>query len=246
MPGDVPEDLQQRLREAGGDELRELVREWAEELDVRGAQAALRNPHAAEEVVRRIADQRRLLSFYDLRRDLALHPAAPQPLALALLGGLYWRDLVAAGVDVRLRPVVRRAADQRLLDRLPGLAVGEKVAIARRASPRVLQALRHDPTLQVVAAVLENPRLVEADLIGLVAAETARPQVLELVLGHRKWGSRYPVRVAAVRNPRTPLPAALAALPRLKKSDLRAVTHDLRLPAPLRHRAEKLAGEGGG
>jgi hypothetical protein len=246
VAGVLPDEVVQRLRDAGGDELRELVRGLAGELDVPAAQMALRNPHAGEEVVRLVSEQRRLLPFYDLRRDLALHRAAPQPLALALLGTLYWRDLVAAGLDVRLRPVVRRAADQRLIDRLPALSVGEKASIARSASQRVLQVLRADPTPRVIAALLDNPRLVESDLIPLAAGETTRPQVLSVLIAHRKWGSRYPVRAAVVRNRHTPLALALQHLPMLKKADLRAVAADTHLPLSLRRRAELLSGQAAG
>jgi hypothetical protein len=243
MPGGFSDEVLQRLREAGAEELRQLVMGLAGELDVPAAQIVLRNPHAGEEIVRLVAEQRRLLAFYDLRRDLALHPRAPQPIALALLAGLYWRDLVEAGLDVRLRPVVRRAADQRLVERLPALAVGERVAIARRASRAVLQGLRHDPTGGVVAALLDNPRLTEGDLLPLLAAETTRPQVIAVVLSHRTWGTRYPVRVAAVRNPRAPVDLALRHLPLLKKVDLRAIVTDSRLSAALRRRAQLLLGD---
>jgi hypothetical protein len=242
----LSEEVQQRLREAGAEELGQLLRGLAAELAAPDAQQVLRNPHAGEEAIGLLLEQRRLLSSYDLRRDLALHPATPPALALALVATLFWRDLVSAGLDVRLRPVVRRAADQRLLDRLPGLAVGEKVAIARRASPRVLQTLRHDPAPRVVEAMLDNPRLMEGDLLPLVAGESARPQVLAVVLANRKWGNRYPVRVAAVRNRHTPLAVALQHLPLLKKPDLRAVESDGRLPAALRRRAALLLGDLGG
>jgi len=239
---DWPEDVLQRLREAGGEDLRALVRELAEALDVAAAQAVLRNPHAGEEVLRLLAEQRRLLAFYDMRRDLALHPATPQPIALQLLTGLYWRDLVAAGLDVRIRPVVRRFAEKRLVERLPTLAVGEKVTIARSASPHVLQVLRHDPTPRVIASLLDNPRLVEADLLPLASAEAAHPPVLAVILAHRKWGNRYPVKLAVVRNPRAPLQQALHHLTLLKKPDQRAIAADPRLALPLRRKAELLVG----
>lgn len=243
MPSPLPAETLQRLREAGGEELRELVRLHAADLDAPAARAVLRNPHAGEEVVRLVAEQRRLLASYDLRRDLAAHPATPQAVALALLSTLYWRDLVSLGLDVRLRPVVRRAADGRLAERLPSLAVGEKVGIARRGSTRLIHALRGDPTPRVIAALLENPRLVEADLLPVVAGEGSRPQVIETILAHRKWGSRYPIRAAAARNPRTPLALALHLLPMLKKPDLRAVAADATVLLPLRRRAELLLGE---
>ena len=244
MAGALPAETLQRLRDAGGEELRELVRALAEELDAAAAAMVLRNAHAGEEAVRLVAEQRRLLSFYDVRRDLALHPATPQAIALALLSTLFWRDLVAVGLDVRLRPVVRRAAEQRLIERLPSLAVGERANIARRASTRVLHALRNDPTPRVIAALLDNPRLVEADLIPVAAGETSRPQILEVILHHRKWGSRPPIRAAAARNPRTPLALALNLLPLLRKQDLRAIAADPQLLLPLRRKAELLSGQG--
>jgi hypothetical protein len=242
VPGELAEDVLQRLREAGAEELRSLVRSLVADLDVAAAQVVLLNPHAGEEVVRMVADQRRLLSFYEMRRDLALHRSTPQPIALALLAGLYWRDLVAVGLDVRIRPVVRRAAEQRLVERLPGMAVGEKVTIARSAPPHVVQALRHDPTPRVIAALLDNPRLMEGDLLPLASGEKANPPVLSVLLGHRKWGHCYPIRLAVVRNPRAPLALALQHLPMLKKADQRAVACDPRLPLALRRRAELLAG----
>jgi len=242
VPGELAEDVLLRLREAGAEELRFLVRTLAAELDVAAAQVVLLNPHAGEEAIRVIADQRRLLAFYEMRRDLALHRATPQPIALALLAGLYWRDLVAAGLDVRIRPVVRRAAEQRLIERLPALAIGEKVTIARSASPHVVQVMRLDPTPRVIAALLDNPRLVEGDLLPLASGERAHPPVLAVLLGHRKWGNCYTVRLAVVRNPRAPLALALQHLPMLKKADQRAVASDSRLPLALRRRAELLAG----
>jgi hypothetical protein len=246
MASALPEELVQRLREGGRDDLRallhDLLRERAADLDVPAAQAVLRNPHADAEIVRLLAEQRDLVVHYDLRRELALHPATPQPIALGLLSTLFWRDLVTASIDVRIPPVVRRAADQRLIERLRGLAVGEKVALARKGSPRLLQVLRHDPTPRVIAAMLENPRLQEADVLPLASAETSTAPVLEVLLQHRKWGSRYQVKTAVVRNPRAPLQLALHHLPLLKKPELRAVAADPRLSGTLRRKAELLLG----
>ena len=107
----------------------------------------------------------------------------------------------------------------------------------------MLHALRNDPTPRVIAALLDNPRLVEGDLLPVVAGEASRPQVLEVILKHRKWGSRPPIRAAAARNPRTPLALALNLLPLLGKPDLRAIAADSQLLLPLRRKAELLCGQ---
>jgi hypothetical protein len=216
---------------------------YGEALGAQAARAVLRNPHCNEEVIRVLAAQQRLLSSYELRRELAQHPRTSQTQALGLISGLYWRDLLALGRDARIRPAVRRAADQRLADRLPGLAVGERVAIARRGSSRVMQSLFGDPSSVVLRALLENPRLTEGVVLALAAGETARPLLLTELARDRRWGLRYAVRVALCRNPRTPVPTALDLLPLLKKGDQRAVAHDPRLAAPVRRRASLLLGE---
>jgi hypothetical protein len=97
----------------------------------------------------------------------------------------------------------------------------------------------------VIAALLENPRLTEGLLVPLAADENASPQALAVVAGNPKWASRYPIRAALCRNPRTPLGAGLALLPMLQKKDLEAVATDARLLLPLRRRAQLLAGAGG-
>jgi hypothetical protein len=177
--------------------------------------------------------------------EAARHPRTPQIVALRFIPGLYWADLVRVGLDMRLHPMVRRAAEARLIERLPALAVGEKMAIARSASPGVLAALRNDPTPRVIAALLENSRLTEGLLVPLLASESALPAVLAVIAGSPKWSLRYPIRLALCQNPRTPLDRALMLLPMLKRSDLESVAANLRLKLPLRRRAQLLARGGG-
>jgi len=234
--------LESRLREADTDELHELLREHATELDVPRALQALRNPFLGREGVETISDQGRLLSSYEIKRMIALHPKTPEPLALRFIPALFWRDLLELGLDTRVRPTLRRAADRRLMARLSSLAVGEKVTVARRASPRVLGRLRHDPAPRVVAALLENPRLTEGVLLPLLSSDDAQPPILELVARNRRWGVRHEVRYLLCTNPRTPVQASLPILPLLRKRELETVARSVRLPPPVRKRAKVLLG----
>ena len=238
-----PQDLARRLREAGGEELLALLDRHAPELDPAAAQQALRNPFVGREAIEIVAAQGRLLPSYEIKRLIALHPRTPEPLALRFVPSLFWRDLLELGLDTRVRPTVRRAADRRLVARLPALAVGEKASLARRASARVLGQLRTDPSTRVVGALLENPRLTEGVLLPLVSSEDARPDVLEVVARHRRWGARYEVRLCLCLNPSTRVATALAILPYLRKSDLRGVARRPRIAPAVRRRVEVLLGE---
>lgn len=242
-PPDPERELDRRLREAGSEELLELVGTHAGELDPQAVRQALRNPYCTAEIVEALAEQGRLMAFYEVRRDLAFHPQAPEPLVLRLVPGLWWRDLMTLGLDTRIRPRVRRSADQFLLMRLPQLALGEKINLARRAAPGVLAQLRHDPSPRVISAMLDNSRLTE-DILAPAVHKAATPgPVLAVIAADRRWGMRPGLQLALARHPNTPLAAALRVLPLLRKPELRTISQDLRVPEPVRLRARVLLGE---
>lgn len=237
----LPPEVVQRMRETGSEELLRLVREHAALVDPPAVRLILRNPHVTPEVAEALA-QPRLLAFSEVRRELALHPRTPETLAQQLIPGLAWRDLTALGWDTRLHPRLRRLADQYLAMRLPELATGEKMSIARRAGPGLLAHLRHDPSPRVIGALLDNPRLTEDILAPVVHGAATPGPILALIAQDRRWGKRYGLQVAICRNPGTPLAISLKLLPLLRKSELQAVASDVRLAEPVRHRARLLLG----
>lgn len=246
MSEGAAEELRRRLREAGEEELERLVAVAREALGVPEARQILRNPFAGEAVLVALAAIPALVSRYEVRRELVAHPRTPRTLALQLVAGLYWRELAALGIDTRVHPIVRRAADRRLLERLPGLAIGEKSALARRASTAVIAGLRLDPDPRVVAALLENPRLTETHLMPLAGNDRAASRCLAVVAASARWAARPAIRAALCRNPATPLASALHLLSGLGRDPLAAVVADPRLAAPLRSRARELLAAGGG
>ncbi len=231
-----------RLREADDATLIVLVRELGDEISVAQCKQVLRNPFAGEEVLRLLMSQDRLLRVYELRRLFARHAKLPPALALKLVPGLFWRDLMEVGLDTRIQPVIRRSAQRYLVERLPSLAVGERVTLARRASPSALVQLRRDPHRAVIAALLENPRLTEATLMPMIASVSTLPQVLELVAANRRWGARYAIRQTLAKNPKTPVGVTLRLLPLLKKPDQKAIAASAILAPAVRQRARVLLG----
>jgi hypothetical protein len=238
-----PSALELRLRDAGAEDLLALVSAHAAHLEVPAARQALRNPHCTAEIVELLASQQRLTAFYEVRCALALHPRAPEPLALRYVPGLFWRDLMAVGQDTRLHPRVRRSADQFLILRLPQLALGEKINLARRCGTGIISQLRHDPSPRVIAALLDNPRLTEDLLAPVLHAANTSGAVLAVVAADRRWGLRPALQAALARHPATPVATALRLLPLLRKTELRGVAHDPRAAEPVRRRARLLLGE---
>lgn len=235
-------ELAERLSEADEQRLTALVREHLDELDATLLRQVLRHPFLSAEAIKQLLEDTRVAATYEVRRDLAAHPKTPEPRAMQLVATLYWRDLAQLSSAARVRPAVRRTAERRLADRLPGLAVGEKVAIARRCGGGLVERLGQDPNPRVIQALLENPRLTEGLLLRLVSRDSARPEILTLVARDRRWGSRYRVKVPICRNPNTPVATALSLLPGLRKIDLKGVADDPRLAKAVRRRANLLLG----
>ncbi len=207
------------------------------------ARMVLRNPYLTAEIISQLMELKRLLAVYEIRHGLARHPRTPQVHSIRLVATLFWRDLMEMGLNGRVPPQVRRSAERSLVGRVSSLAVGERMAIGRRAGPGVLMRLRFDSDSKVIRALLENPRLNEGLLLPLASHDSAPPEVLKTVAENSRWGTRYPIRVALVRNPRTPPVTALGLVTGLKKTDQRAVAQDQRLATAVRRRARLLLGD---
>jgi hypothetical protein len=245
-PSETIDGLLLRLREAGSEELLDLVRDRAADLDVPGVRQMLRNPYVTGEVVEGLMELSHLLAVYEVRSAVARHPRTPVVHGQRLVPTLFWRDLLEITLDTRIAPLVRRAAERHLVQRLPAITLGEKLSLARRAGTFVLQQLRTEAEPRIIAAMLENPRMTEGVLLPMVSREGTPPEVLRVISTNRRWGRRYGIRSQLCRNPRTPGVVVWPLLPGLKRSDLRLIAADGRLPRRTRDRARELLGEESG
>jgi hypothetical protein len=172
-----------------------------------------------------------------------LNPKTPRALAQRLLPNLYWHDLAEAAASPRLEGGIRARAEGLLKDQLDDLRLGEKIALARIATPALLRPLLIEPEPKILAAALENPRLRESDLAGLLQSADATRALAETVASSSRWMKSYAVRVALVLQPRTPLALALAQLTSLVPRDLRRVALAPGLPGVVQAAAARVAKE---
>jgi hypothetical protein len=176
---------------------------------------------------------------------VVLSPRAPHALSLRLLSGLYWRDLAEVAAASRLAAAVRSRAEALLRDGLADMRLGDRVTLARLATPALLPALLADSERQVAESTLLNPRLREEDLVAVLRRDDARLVLLEATVASSRWTANYAVRVAVALQPRTPLPLALQQISSLLPRDLRRVADEAVLRPLVRAAArEVLAARG--
>jgi hypothetical protein len=158
-----------------------------------------------------------------LRAGIVRNPRVPRPLALRLLANLYWRDQAEIAAALRLSAPIRLRAEDLVKQRLPELRLGERIALAKIATPAVLMLLLADADPRVAEACLINPRLREQDLVFALQGDTVPRAVVDAAIRSTHWRERYAVRLALARQPRTPLAIALGQLRHLVPRDLRSL-----------------------
>jgi len=172
-------------------------------------------------------------------RDPMTRPAV----AMSLVGGLFWRDLVRIANDPRLHPRLRRRAESLLAEASEDLTEGELVALARVACRSIIGALAGCGRARVIEALLGNPRIIEEDVVALCRAAT-HPEILGSVAACHRWRAGRAVRLALARNPRTPVPDSLHALRGLPPADLKTLAEDPDIPTLIRVCAGRIPFDG--
>ncbi len=176
---------------------------------------------------------------------ICLNGRAPRSLCQRLLPALYWRDLADVAVCPRVEGGVRARAEALLKERLPDLRPGERITLGRLATPAVLRALLAESDSRILDAALQNPRLTESDLAGLLQQPYTPRPLLEAVAACGRWQASYAVRLALVLQPRTPVAIALAQLTSLQGHDLREVAENPALAPLVQAAAARVAARAG-
>jgi len=171
---------------------------------------------------------------------VVLNPKAPRPLAQRLVSSLYWHDLAEVAATARVPAAVRARAEGLLKDGLADMRVGDRVTLARLATPPLLPPLLADSEKQVVEAALINPRLREEDLTTALRRDDARTTLVEAAAACTRWATSYAVKLAIVLQPRTPLPLALERITSLVPRDLRRLALDPSLRPLIQAAARKV------
>lgn len=172
--------------------------------------------------------------------QVVLHARCPRGLSLRLLPQLFWRQLAQVAATPHVPAAVRMKAEGSIKDQLRDLRLGERVALARIATPPVIQSLLAESEPKVLGALLDNPRMREADLLQALRRPDPRPALFEAVVASSRWAETYFVRLELVLQPRTPLPIAMLQLSSLVKRDLRRVAEGRGLRPLVQKAAERL------
>ena len=106
-------------------------------------------------------------------------------------------------------------------DKLPDESLGWRKSNARSGDRLKLDRLLFDRNPAVIRLLLQNPRIIERDVVKIAAMRPANPACLHEVFANQRWLRRYRVKVALACNPYTPVDIALGCVPHLMAPKLK-------------------------
>jgi len=235
-------DLARRLHRAltaGGDELHGVLQDPAPEV----LRSALKNRNLGEEHLLALLKRRDLgeellkavwqlaLSAESHRLQLALvrNPGTPGPVVLALLPRLHLFELVDLCYLPGVTPDQKFAAERAILQRLPTTELGNKMTVARRATASVVGEMLRDGDPPLVEICLTSPHLREVAVLQFLNGPTATAETISMVARHPRWQIRPNLRLAILRNRRTPDLWFRQFLPGMRTPDVRNLLASKRL-----------------
>jgi hypothetical protein len=118
-------------------------------------------------------------------------------------------------------------------ERIHNLSIGEKVKLAYRGSQEDRRVLIRDPNQIVSSAVVKSGRLTPPEVITYARNPHMSGAVVREIARNKAMLRTYPVKVALVKNPKTPLSVAIRLLPQLQRRDLQALTNSRAVSAAI-------------
>jgi CheY-like chemotaxis protein len=166
--------------------------------------ALLKQRGLPEEIFSSIYNAKRLAESGHIKFALVTHPETPHHIAATLLTQLNVFDLVKICLIAGISPDMRMAAERSIIQRLPCQPLGNKITLARRGTSAVVESILREGIPRLVEACLENPHLKEGSVHQLITAPTSSAETISMVARSGRWKGRPNIRLAILKNPRTP------------------------------------------
>lgn len=194
--------------------------------------ALLKRRDLTEELLKAIYQLETCKSSHRLKVALVKNPGTPGPVALALLPHLRLFELVDLCLVPGVTPDQKFAAERAILQRLPTTELGNKMTLARRATATVVGEILKSGEPRLVEICLGSPRLREVAILQFINGASSSAETISIIARHPKWTLRPNLRLAILKNRRTPPVWFTLFLPQLRTPDVRNLLAARQLSPP--------------
>jgi hypothetical protein len=106
------------------------------------------------------------------------------------------------------------------------MSVGQKIKLSYLGNKEVREVLIKDTNKMVSAAVVKAGRMTEPEVVKAAANRAINDEVLRLIARNREWVRKYPVKLALVNNPKTPVSTSMGLVGFLLGRDLKSLANN--------------------
>jgi hypothetical protein len=143
----------------------------------------------------------------------------------------------ATATKAAVNPVERRDST---MQKIAKLDVKGRIALAMRGNKEERSILIRDSTKIISLAVLDSPKVSEAEVEGFAQQRNVLDSVLRTIPMKRRFAKKYNIIRNLVFNPRTPIDASLGLMKGLMTKDLKILTENKDVPEAVRKLAQRL------
>ncbi|MFZ3265780.1 MAG: hypothetical protein WA172_17370 [Terriglobales bacterium] len=148
----------------------------------------------------------------------------------------------AAAAAPHVKKVAHPASSQKrdsTVQKIAKLDIRGRIALAMRGNKEERSILIRDGTKIVALAVLDSPKVTEAEVEGFALQKNVLEAVLRAIPFKRQFAKSYGIMRNLVFNPRTPLDSSLGLMKGLLVNDLKNLSGNKEVPEAIRKMATR-------
>ncbi|HEY6838096.1 MAG TPA: hypothetical protein VI389_05065 [Geobacteraceae bacterium] len=120
------------------------------------------------------------------------------------------------------------------------MGVADKIKMALTGDKEWRTLLLKDSNKLVNGSVVKNPRITEAEVLGITKSVVQNEEILRIICMNKEWIKNYNIRKALALNNKTPLPSALRFLSTLTEKDLASIAKSKNISSVISTQARRL------
>ena len=127
-----------------------------------------------------------------------------------------------------------------LEQQIANMTVGQKIKLAYLGNKQARSILIRDSNKVVASAVVKSGRLTDNEVASIAGNRNLPDDVLREISSNKGWTRKYPVKVALVNNPKTPVPTAIKFIGHLNRRELHQLSNNHNVSSVISGAAKKL------
>ncbi|MGA9525834.1 MAG: hypothetical protein WBV82_30525 [Myxococcaceae bacterium] len=127
-----------------------------------------------------------------------------------------------------------------LNQRVMKMSISEKIKLATRGNKEARGLLLRDANKLVCVAAIRSPRITDGEVLMCASNKACQDDVMRVIYNNRDWTKQYPIKLALVKNPKTPMAMSMRFLGTLRESDVKDLARDRNVPSGVASYAKKM------